>query len=159
MDNNSFSPSLPVKYLYYQLYRPDIELYIEQPTLDLGVYVDGLFVSFLDEELDKSSNQFTYHPVPKIKTVIFLDALYQASKGMEPFLSIATRLFKLFVDDHQSKAADMDLDLELFDKIKTMYWATIQDKAPKELINEGFEIVVNEAAKICVEWMMGRLKC
>ena len=159
MDKCSFTTSLPIKYLYYQLYRPEIHLHIEQPTLDLGVYVDGLFVSFLDEEIDKVGGQFTYHRVPKIKTVIFLDALYQASKGMEPFLSISTRLFKLIVDDHQSEAADLDLDLELFEKIKTMYWGTIQDKAPNELIDQGFEIVVHEAAEICAEFMLGKLKC
>lgn len=147
--------SLAIKYLYYQLHRPDIDLHLELPSQDLGIYVDGDFISLLDETIEKdATTPPTYHAVPKIKTVIFLDALYQASQGMEPFLSISTRLFKLIVDDHQEKAADLDLDEELYNKIKVMYWGIIQEKAADELINKGFELVMNKALEICKDWML-----
>lgn len=155
MKENFTPASLGTRYFYYQLYRPDVSLHIELPTHDLGVYQDGIFVSLLDEDVSKENGAaFQYVEVPKIKAVIFLDALYKASKGMEPFLSISTRLFKLLVDDHQNKAAEIDLDAALFTKIKTIYLGILQENAADELIEKGFEIVVQEAIQLSTDWMI-----
>lgn len=154
MEERSAQTSLGTKYFYYQLYRPDVCLYLELPTNDLGVYQDGVFISLLDEQLSASSEPVRYVEVPNIKAVIFLDALYQASKGMEPFLSISTRLYKLLLDDHQHKAADIDLDAELYTKIKTIYRGILQENAADALIEQGFEIVVQDAVRITTEWML-----
>ncbi len=154
MEENVTPASLGTKYFYYQLYRPDVRLHIELPTHDLGVYQDGIFASLLDEEVSKENAALKYVEAPKIKAVIFLDALYKASKGMEPFLSISTRLFKLLVDDHQVKATEIDLDAELFTKIKTIYLGILQESAADELIEKGFEIVVQEAIQLSTEWML-----
>ncbi|MCO5231792.1 MAG: hypothetical protein M9958_11635 [Chitinophagales bacterium] len=140
---------------YYQIYKPDILLHVEIPSLDLGIYQQGVFTSILNNSTDKfPTTSSQYQEVPKIKTVIFLDALYKASKGMEPFLSISTRLFKLIVDSHQKKAETLDLDIELYTKIKTIYWEILQENATDELINKGFEVVVQEAIHICTEWIV-----
>lgn len=146
--------SLSTKYFYFQLYRPDVRLHLEIPTLDMGVYDEGVFISLLDEKVEQSSSEKSYVEVPKMKTVIFLDALYKASKGMEPFLTISTRLFKNIVDDHQDKAADLELDSELFTKIKTIYWGILQENAADALIEQGFEIVVGEAIESATQWML-----
>lgn len=153
MEERSIPTSLGTKYFYYQLYRPDVRLHLELPTNNLGVYQDGVFISLLDEESLPAAAP-RYVEVPKTKAVIFLDALYQASKGMEPFLSISTRLYKLLVDDHQNKAAEIDLDVELFTKIKTIYWGILQENAADALIDKGFEIVVQDAVRISTEWMI-----
>lgn len=154
MQERNIPASLGTKCFYYQLYRPDISLHLALPANDLGIYQDGIFISLLDEQLSETPTKVRYVEVPKIKAVIFLDALYQASKGMEPFLSISTRLYKLLVDDHQNKAAEIDLDAELFTKIKTIYWGILQENAADALIDQGFEIVVQDAVKISTEWMI-----
>lgn len=137
---------------YYQLYHPEIQLFFELPSKDLGVYQNDIFVSLLDNNIEKQKGlEYSYQKVAKVKSVIFLDALFQASKGMEPFLTISTRIFKLIVDDYQEKAAEQDLDIELYDKIKTIYRTILQEDAADTLINQGFEIVVQEAMKICTE--------
>lgn len=140
---------------YYQLYHPEIQLFFELPSKDLGVYQNDIFVSLLDNNIEKQKGlEYSYQKVAKVKSVIFLDALFQASKGMEPFLTISTRIFKLIVDDYQEKAAEQDLDIELYDKIKTIYRTILQEDAADTLINQGFEIVVQEAMKICTEKIM-----
>lgn len=154
MPDINLPDSLSTKYFYYQLYRPDVELYLEVPTLDLGVYQEGVFISLLDEKLESSSSEKSYVAVPKIKSVIFLDALYKASKGMEPFLTISTRLYKNIVDDHQDKAVELNLDAELFTKIKTIYWGILQENATEGLIEQGFEIVMKDAINLSTEWMV-----
>lgn len=146
--------SLATKYFYYQLYRPDVQLHLEIPTLDMGVYADGVFISLLDDTIEPTTAEKFYVEVPKMKTVIFLDALYKASKGMEPFLTISTRLYKNIVDDHQDKAVDLVLDAELFTKIKTIYWGILQENAADALIEQGFEIVVSEAIASATQWMI-----
>lgn len=148
------SNALATKYFYYQLYRKDIQLHLELPTLDLGVYQDGVFISLLDETIPSSEKVKSYVEVPNVKAVIFLDALYKASKGMEPFLSISTRLYKNLVDDHQNKVVDIDLDAELMTKIKTIYWGILQENATEDLMEKGFEIVVQEAIVSSTEWMV-----
>lgn len=140
---------------YYQLYHPEIQLYIELTSKDLGVYQNGIFASLIQGDIEKPEGlEFTYQEAPKVKSVVFLDALYQASKGMEPFLTISTRLFKLIVDDHQQQSSEQVLDAELYQKIKTIYWNILQEDASESLINQGFEIVVQEAMKICTEKML-----
>lgn len=140
---------------YYQLFHPTIQLFIELPSMDLGVYENVTFASLINGELKKQEGlEYSYQKAPKIKAVVFLDALYQACKGMEPFLSISTRLFKLIVEDHQAKAVEIDLDLELYDKIKTIYWGILKEDASESLINQGFEIVVQDAVKIFTEKLM-----
>ncbi len=139
---------------YYQLYHPEIQLHIELPSQDLGVYKNHVFASLLESNIAKEEIQYSYQLAPKIKAVVFLDALYQASKGMEPFLTISTRLFKLIVDEHQDKAVDQDLDVELYTKIKTIYWNILQEDAAESLINQGFEIVVQDAIKIYTEKLL-----
>ncbi len=143
---------------YYQLYHPEIQLFIELPSKDLGVYEKEVFASLLPIEIEKSKDiEYSYQKAPKIKTLIFLDALYQASKGMEPFLSISTRLFKLTVDEFQDQAVERDLDLNLYNIIKTTYWNILQEDASETLINKGFETVAQDAMKICTNHLMKEL--
>ncbi len=142
------------KYFYFRLYRADVRLYIEFPTLDLGIYQDGVFVSLLNLNQHTHTEKLTYHPVPKIKMVLFLDALYRASKNLEPFLSISTRLFKLILDDYQDKAETLELSPELYRKIKTMYWGVLQENATEELIENGFRIVMEDAMKLYTKEML-----
>ena len=140
---------------FYQLYHPQIQLHIELPSKDLGVYENKVFASLIQGDIQKQEElEYTYQEAPKVKSVVFLDALYQSSKGMEPFLTISTRLFKLIVDEYQDKAAEQDLDIELYQKIKTIYWNILQEDASQSLINQGFEIVVQKAMKICTDKMM-----
>ncbi|HUH73433.1 MAG TPA: hypothetical protein VLZ75_03400 [Chitinophagales bacterium] len=137
---------------YYQLYHPKLHLYVELPTNDLGVYENEVFASLIEGKIEKEEYlEYTYIEAPKIKSLIFLDALYQASKGMEPFLSISTRLFKLIVDEFQDRAVERDLDLNLYNIIKTTYWNILQEDASETLINKGFETVVQDAMKICIK--------
>ena len=146
------------KLFYYQLYHPEIQLHIELPSCDLGVYQNGVFASLLGTSIEKIKGQeYLYPKIFKIKSVVFLDALYQACKGMEPFLTISTRLFKLTVDDFQEKAVEQDLDIALYDKIKTIYWSILQEDASENLINQGFEIVIQDAMKICTENLLKEL--
>lgn len=143
---------------YYQIYKPEITISIELPSKDLGIYHQNNFISLLNISIDKTGiSEFYYYEIPKIKTVIFLDALFKASKGMEPFLSISTRLYKLIVDSHQEKSEILDLDFELYTKIKTIYWEILQEDATDELINKGFEIVIQEAIRISTDWVIEQL--
>lgn len=157
MSDIKISEAFATKYFYFQLYRPEVKLHLEVPSLELGVYQDGVFVSLLEEAVEINDAEVRYVEVPNIKAVIFLDALYRACKGMEPFLTISTRLYKNIVDDHQSKAVEIDLDAELFTKIKTIYWGILQENATDELIEQGFEIVVKEAIQFSAEWMVQRV--
>jgi len=146
-------------FFYYSLYRPEMELSLDKATADLGVYADGHFVSLLCPgevvEIPEPSGRIA--ALPGIKTVVFLDELYKASKGMEPFLTISTRLYKLIVDDHQTAAADLDMDQELFEKIKSIYWSILQEDASGQLINEGFRIVTDEAITACVHQLVAEI--
>ena len=156
MENTEIQ-ALGIKYFYYQIYRPEIQLFLELPTCDLGVYQEGNFASLLDQPLPQSTYPRRYEKIPKIKTVYFLDALFHACKGMEPFLTISTRLYQLIVQDMQGHAVDLDLDVVFFTKIKTMYYEILQENAKDELIEKGFEIVIEEAIKIITKHMLEQL--
>ncbi len=141
--------------LYYQLFHPNIQLHIERPSNDLGVYENEVFASLINGDLEKQNGlDYNYIKAPKIKTVIFLDALYRASKGMEPFLSISTRLFKLTVDEFQEKAVDKDLDFNFYEIIKTTYWNILKEDASESLINQGFETIIQDTMKIITDKLL-----
>lgn len=146
IDINTLSDTL----FYYQLYKPEIELFFEINSSDMGIIQRNQFKSAIHPEIPKQIiESANYQKIPKIKSVIFLDALFIASKGLEPFLTISTRLYKLLVDDLQDKAAELDLDEALFTKIKTIYWSVLQEEATEDLMEHGFEIVTQEAMLIC----------
>lgn len=142
------------KYFYYKIFKPDFIFHLELPTLDLGVYSDGIFVTFIEIEKGDENTPKKYLEAPNINLIRFLDALFIASKKMEPFLTISTRLYKLIVDDYQDKSTELELDLEMYNKIKTMYWGILQEKATDELMEKGFELVMSEAMKTYVEKML-----